>query len=123
MKLQIFRRFYIMVIIYIYFTRVAVYLLQATIPFYLLWLGPLAHETATLIFFCITGYQFQPAIDNPYLSVKTEEHEGQEYGLTDDGDEELFIGNHNNHNNNHHSHLELQQKSSHGHSSNNSNSK
>lgn len=87
-KLQIFRRFYVMVIVYIYFTRIAVYLLAATIPFYLLWLGPVATETATLIFFVVTGYQFQPAVDNPYLQVRTEDIEGREYGL-DDGEDDL----------------------------------
>lgn len=76
-----------MVIVYIYFTRIAVYLLAATIPFYLLWLGPLATESATLLFFVVTGYQFQPALDNPYLQVRTEDREGQEYGLDDDVDD------------------------------------
>lgn len=86
-KLQLFRRFYIMVVLYIYFTRIAVYLLAATIRFYWLWLGPLATETATLLFFVVTGYQFQPAVDNPYLPVATEDTEGKEYGLGE-GDEE-----------------------------------
>ena len=40
MKLQLFRQFYVMVVIYIYFTRIVVYLLTSTIPFYLLWMGP-----------------------------------------------------------------------------------
>lgn len=93
LKLQIFRRFYVMVIVYIYFTRIAVYLLAATIPFYLLWLGPVATETATLIFFVVTGYQFQPAVDNPYLQVSTEDVEGREYGL-DDSDDELRAPGH-----------------------------
>jgi uncharacterized protein involved in cysteine biosynthesis len=68
-----------------------VYLLAATIPFYLLWLGPVATETATLLFFVITGYKFRPAIDNPYLAVNTEELEGEEYGLNDHDDEEKII--------------------------------
>lgn len=84
MKLQLFRQFYIMVIIYIYFTRIAVYLLAATIPYYLLWLGPFATETATFVFFVVTGYKFRPAIDNPYLPVRTEDNEGDEYGLKDE---------------------------------------
>ena len=84
LKLQMFRRFYIMVIVYIYFTRIAVYLIEATVPFYMMWTGPLAHEIATLVFFIITGYQFRPAIDNPYLPVSSEDFEGKEYGLDDD---------------------------------------
>ena len=38
-KLQLFRQFYVMVVAYIYFTRIVVFLLEATIPFYMLWLG------------------------------------------------------------------------------------
>jgi hypothetical protein len=90
-KLQLFRQFYVMVVVYIYFTRIMVYLLAATIPFYLLWLGPVATEAATLLFFVVTGYKFRPAIDNPYLAVNTEEMEGEEYGLNDHDDEENII--------------------------------
>ena len=69
MKLQLFRQFYVMVVIYIYFTRIVVYLLEATLPFYLQYLTPVATELATLIFYFVTGYNFRPALDNPYLPV------------------------------------------------------
>lgn len=42
MKLQLFRQFYVMVVIYIYFTRIVVYLIMSTMPFYLLWMGPVS---------------------------------------------------------------------------------
>ena len=71
---------------YIYFTRIVVFLLAATIPFYLLWLGAMFTELATLLFFVVTGYKFKPAKDNPYLPVRAEDAEGGEYGL-DDGDQ------------------------------------
>ncbi len=83
-KLQLFRQFYIVVVIYIYFTRIAVYLIESTMPFYLEWLGPFANELATIIFYFHTGYQFRPAVNNPYLPVSTEQLEGKEYGLDDD---------------------------------------
>jgi G protein-coupled receptor 107 len=85
-KLQLFRQFYIMVVSYIYFTRIVVYLLAATIPYYLLWLGALFTELATLLFFVVTGYKFRPAVDNPYIAVDSDENEGEEggeYGLDD----------------------------------------
>jgi hypothetical protein len=85
-KLQLFRQFYVMVVVYVYFTRIVVYVLAATVPFYYLWLGPLATETATLLFFSITGFKFRPAVDNPYLPVRSEDAEGLEYGL-EEGDE------------------------------------
>lgn len=80
-KLQLFRHFYVMVVAYIYFTRIVVYLLAATIPFHLMWLGPVSTELATLLFYVITGYNFRPAVDNPYFPVRTEENEAAEYGL------------------------------------------
>lgn len=91
MKLQLFRQFYVMVVAYIYFTRIAVYLLAATIPFNYLWLGPCSQESATLLFFVITGWKFRPAPNNPYFPVEAEEMEEQEYGLQDREDEELMM--------------------------------
>ena len=79
-----------MVAAYIYFTRIVVFLLAATIPFYYLWLGQMSTELATLIFFVVTGYKFRPAIDNPYLPVRSEGAESGEYGL-DDQDEETVM--------------------------------
>lgn len=62
-----------MVISYIYFTRIVVYLVDATLPFRLVWLGDLFTEAATLLFFCITGYKFRPAANNPYFILNNEE--------------------------------------------------
>eukprot|EP00607_Mallomonas_marina_P009512 CAMPEP_0182419110 /NCGR_PEP_ID=MMETSP1167-20130531/3509_1 /TAXON_ID=2988 /ORGANISM="Mallomonas Sp, Strain CCMP3275" /LENGTH=483 /DNA_ID=CAMNT_0024593745 /DNA_START=99 /DNA_END=1550 /DNA_ORIENTATION=+ len=77
-KLTLFRQFYVMVVVYVYFTRIVVFLLSATIPFYLMWLGPMFTELATLLFFTITGFKFRPASNNPYLAVKGEEEEEEE---------------------------------------------
>ena len=59
-KLQLFRQFYVMVVVYVYFTRIVVYIIAATIPFDLLWLGPLATELATFAFFTVTGMSRLP---------------------------------------------------------------
>lgn len=89
-KLTQFRHFYILTLVYVYFTRIAVYLLSATVPFYLLWVGPFFTEVATFAFYVLTGYSFRPSMDNPYLPVRSEDSEGQEYGLDDDEGEEGF---------------------------------
>lgn len=68
-KLKLFRHFYIMVVCYIYFTRIIVYLLQITVPFKYEWLDEMFKEMATFVFFVMTGYKFRPASDNPYFSV------------------------------------------------------
>ena len=50
-----------MVISYVYFTRILVDMIEASIPYYMLWLGPFCSEMASLLFFVSTGYQFQPS--------------------------------------------------------------
>ncbi len=59
-----------MVVSYIYFTRIIVYLVDATLPFRLVWMGDFFTELATLIFFAVTGYKFRPAADNPYFQLE-----------------------------------------------------
>jgi len=72
-KLKLFRQFYLMVVSYIYFTRIIVYLVDATLPFRLVWLGEFFSELATIIFFVVTGFKFRPAADNPYFSLEEDE--------------------------------------------------
>eukprot|EP00899_Mesostigma_viride_P005379 jgi/Mesvir1/14842/Mv05464-RA.1 len=68
-KLTLFRQFYVMVVSYIYFTRIIVYLLKSTLPYEYIWAGDLAGEVATLLFYIVTGYKIMPAGDNPYLAL------------------------------------------------------
>ncbi|XP_071153857.1 protein GPR107-like [Mytilus edulis] len=75
LKLKLFRQFYIMVVCYIYFTRIIVYLISITVPFQYEWLDQLFKELATITFFVVTGYKFRPANDNPYLQVPQDSDE------------------------------------------------
>ncbi|XP_055957802.1 protein GPR107-like isoform X1 [Patella vulgata] len=68
-KLKFFRHFYIMVVCYIYFTRMIVYLLKITLPFRHEWLTEFFREIAVFLFLFVTGYKFRPASNNPYLQV------------------------------------------------------
>lgn len=77
-RLRLFRQFYIMVVSYIYFTRIVVFLLGATLPFGYSWVGTLIYECATLTFFITTGYRFQPVDNNPYLMVNDSDDEEEE---------------------------------------------
>jgi len=96
-KLKVFRHFYIMIVCYIYFTRIIVYLLkvikigvfkilnqfkclQITVPFQYEWLDEMFREMATYVFFVLTGYKFRPASANPYFQIQL-----------DDDDEEVDI--------------------------------
>lgn len=72
-KLKLFRHFYIMIVCYIYFTRIIVYLLQMTVSFQYEWLDEMFREMVTYVFFVLTGYKFRPASANPYFQLSTEE--------------------------------------------------
>merc|ERR1711900_127312 len=47
-KLKIFRQFYMLVVAWIYFTRIIVYMLEATVPFRYIWLSYFATLASTL---------------------------------------------------------------------------
>lgn len=77
-KLKLFRHFYIMIVCYIYFTRIIVYLLKVTLPFRYEWVYAMFQHGSTFIFFIFTGYQFQPTSTNPYHQLLQEEIEMDE---------------------------------------------
>ncbi len=54
-RLDQFRRFYLVVMSYIYFTRIAVYIIDVTLPYKNLWFGEFLQEAATLSLFLWTG--------------------------------------------------------------------
>ncbi|KAK9202698.1 hypothetical protein WN943_012949 [Citrus x changshan-huyou] len=75
MKLTLFRQYYIVVICYIYFTRVVVYALETITSYKYLWTSVVAGELATLAFYVFTGYKFKPEAHNPYFVIDDEEEE------------------------------------------------
>ncbi|XP_071446608.1 protein GPR107 isoform X2 [Hetaerina americana] len=77
-KLKLFRHFYIMIVCYIYFTRIIVYLLRITVPFQYEWLDAMFREMATYVFFVLTGYKFRPASANPYFQLSQDDEEEEE---------------------------------------------
>ncbi|XP_047982753.1 protein CANDIDATE G-PROTEIN COUPLED RECEPTOR 7-like [Salvia hispanica] len=75
MKLTLFRQYYIVVICYIYFTRVVVYGLETITSYKYFWTSVVAAELATLAFYAFTGYKFRPEVHNPYFVIDDEEEE------------------------------------------------
>ncbi|XP_068625699.1 protein GPR107 [Battus philenor] len=67
-KLKLFRHFYIIVVCYIYFTRIIVSVLKILVPFRYSWIDEMSREMATFVFFVMTGYKFRPAAANPYFT-------------------------------------------------------
>ncbi|CAI5469640.1 unnamed protein product [Closterium sp. Yama58-4] len=76
-KLQLFRHFYVLVVCYIYFTRIVVYVLRSTMPYQYAWTADLAGELVTLVFYCVTGYQFRPMEENPFLAMHDDDTGGE----------------------------------------------
>uniref|UniRef100_A0A8D0H2M7 G protein-coupled receptor 107 n=1 Tax=Sphenodon punctatus TaxID=8508 RepID=A0A8D0H2M7_SPHPU len=74
-KLKLFRHYYVMIVCYIYFTRIIAILIKIAVPFQWKWLYQLLDEMATLVFFVLTGYKFRPASDNPYLQLSQDEED------------------------------------------------
>lgn len=75
MKLTLFRQYYVVVICYIYFTRVAVYVLEMITSYKYAWTSVFFAELATLAFYVFTGYNFRPKTHNPYFAIDDEEEE------------------------------------------------
>ena len=80
-KLRVFRRFYVMVLAYIYITRIIVYLIESTIPFRYEWSGPLFNEMIAFFFYFATGLMFAPEDDNEYLEVPPTTSDEEDYEI------------------------------------------
>ncbi|XP_036418814.1 protein GPR107 isoform X1 [Colossoma macropomum] len=77
-QLKLFRHYYVMIVCYIYFTRIIAILIKVIVPFQWKWLYQLLDELATLTFFVLTGHKFRPASYNPYLLLSVEDEEDME---------------------------------------------
>lgn len=70
--LKLFRAFYLVVITWVYFTRVVVFLLSTVLPYRLTWVSPFLTEIGSIVFFLLAGYYFRPeARENISLEMKS----------------------------------------------------
>jgi len=74
-QLKLFRQFYVLVVVYIYITRIALQFLLVILPFQYTWCGTLFDECATVLFFTLTGWKFRPYVQNPYYKLADEDEE------------------------------------------------
>lgn len=61
-KLSIFRSFYILVVAYIYYTRIVVYIVSSTLTYKYTWIQDLMTELGTLLFYVSVGMKFAPNV-------------------------------------------------------------
>ncbi|KAJ7978144.1 Transmembrane receptor [Quillaja saponaria] len=88
-KLTLFKQFYIVVVGYLYFTRVVVSATGATISYRYEWVMTAAAEGASMIFYVFIFYNFQPIEKNPYLAINEAEEIVAGQILEEDGSFEL----------------------------------
>ncbi|CAA0830489.1 Lung seven transmembrane receptor family protein [Striga hermonthica] len=83
-KLTLFRQFYIVVIGYLYFTRIVVFALRTIAAYKYQWVASAAEEIASLAFYAIIFYMFRPVEKNEYFALDDEEEEAAEMALKDE---------------------------------------
>ncbi|KAL6903532.1 hypothetical protein ACP4OV_004345 [Aristida adscensionis] len=74
-KLTLFKQFYLVVVCYLYFTRIAVSAFAAVLNYRFQWVVNVSVEAASLAFYGFVFYNFQPVEKNPYLYVGDDEEE------------------------------------------------
>ncbi|XP_058209486.1 protein CANDIDATE G-PROTEIN COUPLED RECEPTOR 7-like [Rhododendron vialii] len=83
-KLTLFRQFYIVVIGYLYFTRIVVFALKTIAAYKYQWVSNAAEEIASLAFYMVMFYMFRPVEKNEYFVLDDEEEEAAEIALRDE---------------------------------------
>ncbi|XP_047340505.1 protein CANDIDATE G-PROTEIN COUPLED RECEPTOR 7-like [Impatiens glandulifera] len=83
-KLTLFRQFYIVVIGYLYFTRIVVFALKTISAYKYRWVSNAAEEIASLAFYAMMFYMFRPIEKNEYFVIDEEEEELAELALRDE---------------------------------------
>ncbi|KAL3536345.1 hypothetical protein ACH5RR_004806 [Cinchona calisaya] len=80
-KLTLFRQFYIVVIGYLYFTRIIVFALRTIAAYKYQWVAFAAEEIANLVFYTVMFYMFRPVEKNEYFVLDEEEEDAAEMAL------------------------------------------
>ncbi|KAF8006346.1 hypothetical protein BT93_K0593 [Corymbia citriodora subsp. variegata] len=83
-KLQLFRQFYVVVIGYLYFTRIVVFALGTIAAYKYHWVSNAAEEIASLAFYIVMFYMFRPLERNEYFVLDEEEEKEAEMALRDE---------------------------------------
>ena len=90
-KLTLFRQFYVLVICYIYFTRILVFLVSTLLTFKHAWLSHFFEEGGTMVFYFMVGLKFRPKKANPYLELRQLDDDGDGDGDGGSGLEEFGL--------------------------------
>lgn len=80
-KLKLFRQFYILVVAWIYFTRIIVFLMEATLAYRYVWVADFFGELSTLAFYMYAGYSFRPVSSNQFLRLVQHDSDDDDAGI------------------------------------------
>ncbi|XP_006647525.1 protein CANDIDATE G-PROTEIN COUPLED RECEPTOR 7-like [Oryza brachyantha] len=84
-KLTLFKRFYLVVVGYLYFTRIIASAFLALLSYKYQWGVNVAIEAASFAFYLFVFYNFQPVEKNPYLYIGDAEDDAAEREMDDEG--------------------------------------
>jgi NADH:ubiquinone oxidoreductase subunit 3 (subunit A) len=76
--LSLFRSFYLIVVAYIYFTRIVVYLFATSLSYNNTWMRYFVAEVGTLLFYLMIGIKFMPTVRSEYEQVVSNEPNSSE---------------------------------------------
>lgn len=72
-KLQQIKDFYLLVVAFVWVTRIGVFLLETFVDYRYKWTVAAVNELAVLTFYVIVGTKFRPAASNPYLRMPSQD--------------------------------------------------
>ncbi|ERN01131.1 hypothetical protein AMTRI_Chr03g146310 [Amborella trichopoda] len=88
-KLTLFRQFYMVVVGYLYFTRIVVFALKTITAYKYKWVSTAAEEAASLAFYMFVFYMFRPVERNQYFVLDDDEEEAAAQAILQDAEFEL----------------------------------
>jgi len=77
-RLKMFRSYYLLVVAYIYCTRILVYLFANLLNYKWLWVQHFSVEIISLVFYVCSGLQFRPKIENAYAALDDNDDDDDE---------------------------------------------
>jgi G protein-coupled receptor 107 len=81
-KLKLFRSFYLLVVSYIYSTRILVYLFSSVLSYKYVWVQNFMMEVITLTFYVMVGFLFRPKSESSqYQTLSQQPQSIEEHGI------------------------------------------
>jgi len=74
-RLKQFRTLYIVLVAYVYYTRIVMVIIEESLHFRYTWCAMFFTELGTMLFFIFVGVRFRPCDKNPYLKLDVEDLE------------------------------------------------